>query len=106
MSRFGEHVRRLRLQRGLSLKELARKLGTFKGYVCAIEKDQVNPPSVRFIKKYARLFGEDVRDLVTLAWVDKAPPIIRREAKEFLRWYLERRTSVAEPSRPGDPPKP
>jgi transcriptional regulator with XRE-family HTH domain len=90
MSRFGTHVRKLRTESGLSLAGLARKLGTRKGYVCSIELGRNNPPSVKLIRKYAEVFGVDERDLVMLAWVDKAPPVIRREAEEFQHWYQAR----------------
>jgi hypothetical protein len=43
------------------------------------------------IQKYARVFKQDVRELVALAWVDKAPPLLRREAEAFLRWYQAQR---------------
>ena len=86
MSRFGTLVKELRKQKGLTLEEVAKKLGSHKGYVSGIENDKVNPPSVKIIMKYAKLFGQDARRLVRLAWVDKAPAIIREDAERFLEW--------------------
>lgn len=86
MSHFGELVRRLRKEKGLTLEAVAAKIGTSKGYVSGIENDKVNPPSVKLIKKYAKLFGENPRHLVRLAWVDKTPAIIKVDAEAFLRW--------------------
>ena len=86
MSHFGRLVKELRAERGLSLAQVARRIGSHKGYVSAIENDQVNPPSVRLIKNYAKLFGRDARELARLAWVDKAPEILREDAERFLEW--------------------
>jgi transcriptional regulator with XRE-family HTH domain len=65
---------------------VANKIGSHKGYVSGIENDKVNPPSVKVIKKYAKLFGQDARTLARLAWVDKAPAILREDAEKFLEW--------------------
>lgn len=105
MSRFGDRVRKLRREKGLTLEAVAKRIGSHKGYVSGIENDKVNPPSVKIIEKYAKLFGHDVRMLVRLAWVDKAPAILREDAEKFLEWSLraerspgEKATSSADPS--------
>jgi transcriptional regulator with XRE-family HTH domain len=87
VSHFGDLIKRLRREQGLTLDQVAGKIGSHKGYVSGIENDKVRPPSVKFIKKFARLFRQDPRFLVRLAWVDKAPELIRHEAEEFLRWH-------------------
>ena len=81
MSRFGILVKQLRRERSLTLEEVARKIGSHKGYVSGIENDKVNPPSVKIIQKYAKCFGQDARALERLAWVDKAPAIIKKDAE-------------------------
>jgi transcriptional regulator with XRE-family HTH domain len=86
VSHFGDLVRKLRKEKGLTLEAVAKKIGSHKGYVSGIENDKVNPPSVKIIKKYAKLFGQDARALARLAWVDKAPEILREDAEEFLEW--------------------
>lgn len=86
MSHFGKLVRTLRKERKLTLEEVARKIGTHKGYISGIENDKVNPPSVKIIKKYAKALGQDPKHLVRLAWVDKAPELIREDAERFLDW--------------------
>jgi transcriptional regulator with XRE-family HTH domain len=68
------------------MEALARKLGTHKGYISGIESGKVSPPSVKVIKKYAKVLGQDVKHLVRIAWVDKAPKIIREDAERFLEW--------------------
>ncbi|HLY73912.1 MAG TPA: helix-turn-helix transcriptional regulator, partial [Planctomycetota bacterium] len=86
MSHFGDLVRKLRYEQGLTLEAVAKKIGSHKGYVSGIEAGKVNPPSVKFITKFARAFGQDARALVRLAWVDKAPAILKQDAEDFLRW--------------------
>ncbi len=84
MSNFGELVKRLRKEKGLTLEAVAKKIGSHKGYVSGIENGKVNPPSVKIIRKFAKLFAQDERTLVRIAWVDKAPAIIRDEARRLL----------------------
>ena len=64
---------------------MANKIGSHKGYVSGIENDKVNPPSVRIIKKYAKLFGQNARALARQPWVDKALAILREYAEMFLK---------------------
>ncbi len=84
MSRFGELVKRLRKDRSMTLEQVARKIQSHKGYVSGIENGKVNPPSVKFIKKFARIFQHDEKLMVRLAYVDKAPKLIKEEAKQLL----------------------
>ena len=71
------------------MEALARMLRTHKGYISSIESGKVNPPSVKVIKKFAKVLGQDVKHLVRIAWVDKAPEIIREDAERFLAWCHE-----------------
>lgn len=95
MSHFGDLVWKLRKEKGLTLEAVARSIGTHKGYVSGIENDKVNPPSVKIIKKYAKVFGQNARTLARLAWVDKAPEILREDAQEFLEW-VERKEAASQ----------
>jgi len=52
---------------------VAKKIGSHKGYVSGIENDKVNPPSVKIIKKFAKLFNQDERTLVRIAWATRRP---------------------------------
>ena len=84
MSNFGDLVQRLRKEKGLTLEAVAKKIGSHKGYVSGIENDKVNPPSVKIIRKFAKLFTQDEKTLVRIAWADKAPQMIRDEAQRIL----------------------
>ncbi len=81
MEKFGELLRRLRTEQGYTLDEVAQKIGTHKGYISGIETGSVNPPSVKFIRKIARLLRVEEKDLVMRAWVEKAPEVIREEVR-------------------------
>lgn len=84
MSDFGDLVKRLRKGRGMTLEQVARKIGSHKGYVSGIENGKVNPPSVKFIRKFARIFEHDEREMVRIAYLDKAPKTIRDEIRTLL----------------------
>lgn len=98
MSHFSDLVRTLRKEKGLTLEQVAKRIGSHKGYVSGIENNKVNPPSVKIIKKYAKLFDQDARALARLAWVDKAPEILKQDAEDFLRWCETRIKSEPRPA--------
>lgn len=50
----------------------------------------MNPPSVKMIHRFAKAYDQDPRHLIRLAWIDKAPALIRKDAEEFLTWYRGR----------------
>jgi transcriptional regulator with XRE-family HTH domain len=57
MQRFGEKLRTLRLQRGMSVRELTSALGyTGHGYVYNVETGK-KKPNVEFVLKVAQLFN-------------------------------------------------
>jgi transcriptional regulator with XRE-family HTH domain len=84
MSRFGDLVKQLRKERSMTLEQVARKIQSHKGYVSGIENGKVNPPSVKFIRKFARIFGYDEKQMVRMSYVDKAPKLIKDEATVIL----------------------
>lgn len=84
MSSFGDLIKKLRKDRGMTLEQVARKIGSHKGYVSGIENGKVNPPSVKFIRKFARIFQYDEKDMVRMATIDKAPVIVRDEFRSAL----------------------
>lgn len=68
----------------MTLEAVAKKIGSHKGYISGIENGKVNPPSLKIIRKFCRLFSQDEKTMVRIAWVDKAPPILKEEARQFL----------------------
>ncbi|MDM5153911.1 helix-turn-helix domain-containing protein [Bacillus sp. DX1.1] len=52
---IGERIKRLRLQRGISLTELAEKAGVAKSYISSIERNLQKNPSIQFLEKIANV---------------------------------------------------
>jgi transcriptional regulator with XRE-family HTH domain len=72
-------MRFLRGASGLTLDQVARAVGSRKGYVSSIETGQMRPPSSKFISRFARLYSVDEKELLRLAYAEKAPELIRDE---------------------------
>lgn len=90
---FGERLRELREQRGLTQKELAELLEVSPSYVNKVERERLHfgdYPSAKFIHKLADELGADEDELMLLA--DKVPERIRKriqERPEFFRALVE-----------------
>ena len=46
--------------------------------------DRERTPILKIIKKFAKLFGQDERTLVRIAWAHKAPTILREDAQRVM----------------------
>lgn len=77
---FGKHVKMLRQRHGWTLEKTAKKLGTHKGYVSGIENNKVNPPAVKMLRRYAKIFGmtpgEELQ-LLAKGCIEKLPSELR-----------------------------
>ena len=86
---FGGLVRRLRLDAGIGLRELAKMIGKSPSYMSEIESGRVPPPSAPMIIDIADAIGGDRNEL--LAAASKVDPLLadyvahRPEAADFLR---------------------
>jgi len=76
---FGRRLRDLRKQKGMTLETLATKIGSSKGYLSGIENEKVNPPTEKFVRKLARIFGQDEVGFLKLAYLDKIPRSLQPE---------------------------
>lgn len=64
MQRFGEKLRNLRSQRGMTLKSLAQALGhKAHGYISEIESGK-KVPTVQFVLSVSHLFGVSTDELL------------------------------------------
>ncbi|MBY0595685.1 helix-turn-helix domain-containing protein [Bacillus bingmayongensis] len=61
---IGERIKRLRLQRGISLTELAEKAGVAKSYISSIERNLQKNPSIQFLEKIANVLQIPVDTLL------------------------------------------
>ena len=70
-SAFGHKIKALRFARRLTLEQVAKRIGSHKGYVSGIENDKVNPPSPKIIRRIAKLFNEPYEVLLAQAELQK-----------------------------------
>lgn len=80
---FGDRVRELREQFGITQKELAQRLNVSASYVNKVEKGRLHfgdYPSAKFIHKIAAELDADEDELLLLA--DKVPEAILRRIQE------------------------
>ncbi len=80
MCELGERLRRAREEKGLSLKEAARRLALKASVLEALEEcrfqDLPEPPLARgYLRRYARLLGLDPEPLLALYPLPKEPPL-------------------------------
>ena len=73
---FGDHLRGLRKQAGLSQRELAAQAGIDFTYLSKIENGRVDPPGEATMRAIARALGVDAEDL--LARARKMPRDLKR----------------------------
>ncbi len=64
MSEFGQRLRDLRKQQGISQRDLASQVGINWTYVCKIETGQIAPPSEDVIRRIAQVLDADANDLI------------------------------------------
>jgi transcriptional regulator with XRE-family HTH domain len=80
---FGERIRQLRRQQGLTQRGLAKSIGVSDTYISKVENENLhfgNYPSEKFIHKLAEVLDADEEELLLLA--DKVPAVIRKRVRE------------------------
>ena len=61
---FGQNIKELRVEKNMSQKMLAEKIGVTQGAVYFWEKE-INEPTVGYIIKLAKVFGVSIDDLLS-----------------------------------------
>jgi XRE family transcriptional regulator of biofilm formation len=61
---IGKRIQKLRLEKKLSLSELADRAGVAKSYLSTIERDIQTNPSIQFLEKVSAVLGIDVQTLI------------------------------------------
>lgn len=100
---IGERIKKLRLQRKMSLSELAEKAGVAKSYLSSIERNLQSNPSIQFLEKISSVFnvsihyfvhGNDHISKINLdeEWAELVKDamesgVSKEEFKEFLDFY-------------------
>ncbi len=67
MEKFGQYLRRLRLEQKLSLREVAQQAGISNSYIALIEKGLRKSPGAEILKKLAPIYDVPVKDLLKAA---------------------------------------
>jgi len=62
---FGKRIQKKRLEKGLSITELAERAGVAKSYLSYIERDLQTNPSIQFLEKIAAVLQVDVQTLLS-----------------------------------------
>lgn len=79
MTPFGEKLRRLRLQRGITQKEMATALGTSAAYLSALEHGRRGVPTWPMLQKiigYFNVIWDEAEELQRLAAISDPRPVI------------------------------
>ncbi|MBI1249030.1 helix-turn-helix domain-containing protein [bacterium] len=85
---FGERVRELRKQRGLTQQKLAVLLEVSLSYISKVENERLNAgdyPSEAFVLKLAKALDADEDELLLLT--DRVPEVIRKRIQEQPRAF-------------------
>lgn len=61
---IGERIKKLRLQHGISLTELAERAGIAKSYISSIERGLQSNPSIQVLEKIASVFNTTAENLL------------------------------------------
>src|SRR5271166_5255439 len=80
----GDHIRRFREERGLSLSQLATDAGVSKGYLWNLENDQeARRPSADTLYSVAKALGVTMSDLMGRKLLPAATPHVPQSLQEF-----------------------
>ncbi|MCM3217367.1 MULTISPECIES: helix-turn-helix domain-containing protein [Niallia] len=61
---IGDRVKKLRLEKRMSLSELAEQAGVAKSYLSSLERNLQSNPSIQFLEKIASVFNVPVDHLI------------------------------------------
>ncbi|MBO8172210.1 MAG: helix-turn-helix domain-containing protein [Bacillaceae bacterium] len=107
---IGKRIKQKRLEKGLSLSELADRAGVAKSYLSSIERDIQSNPSIQFLEKVARVLdvsvetflnpeNESLDEELDQEWLELAREAMDsgiskdqfREFLEFQKWQKNRK---------------
>lgn len=71
MTTIGEKIRALRVEKGLSVNEFARKSGVSKSYISNIEREVQKNPSLIVMGKLAKTLDVSLEELLTHKYADE-----------------------------------
>jgi transcriptional regulator with XRE-family HTH domain len=98
MVNVGKKIQTLRLEKGLTLPELAAKAGVSKGFVFQIEDDEKTNPSLETLNKIARALDVTLAELLQKATVQaKRVIIVPEDVEPSLKEFIDERHAQGRP---------
>ena len=94
--KVGKRIRALRIEKGMSLPDLAEKAGVSKGFLSQLENDEDANPSLDLLNKVAKALGVTLATLLDLDST-KARRIIPEELEPGLKDFIEESHSQKNP---------
>jgi transcriptional regulator with XRE-family HTH domain len=84
-SRFGAHLRKLRVQQGVGLRKLAMAIGISPTYLSKVERAEMPPPAERQVVALAEALGQDSDVLLGMAGrvASDLPAIIKKHPRKY-----------------------
>lgn len=97
-AQFGDTVRRLRVEKGISLRKFAEKVEMSPTYLSKVERNEFKPPGEKKVRAIAKELGQDPDALLGLAgrFAEDLVPIIKRHPKEMATFLRAARGLSAE----------
>ncbi|OCA83106.1 transcriptional regulator [Bacillus sp. FJAT-27225] len=103
---IGDRVKKIRMERKMSLSELAEQAGVAKSYISSLERNLQRNPSIQFLEKISAVLGVPVdhlihespsdeeldRDWMNLVKEAMDSGVSKEQFREFLefnRWRIE-----------------
>ena len=62
--KFGEHIKRLRIENRLSLRQVEKEVGISNSYLYQIERGERNPPKPEVLKKLVAPYNVNLASLM------------------------------------------
>ena len=97
MQTFGQAIRQLRMERGLTQRVVAAAVGVDFTYLSKLENDRGEPPSEKLVRELARVLDGEPEELLALAgWI---PGELRERAQTDVNFarFLRRLPTLDQP---------
>ncbi len=99
MKTFGETLKVARLERRLTLVQVAKACKTHKGYISGIERGNVNAPSAKVVARLCKYLDLDYQRMLAMGWWEKRPKALTLEAAVgFLNQAILAREAAQQPA--------
>jgi transcriptional regulator with XRE-family HTH domain len=84
-SRFGAHLRKLRVKRGIGLRKLAMTIGISPTYLSRVEQGKMPPPAEKQVVALAKILGQDKDVFLGMAGrvASDLPAIIQKNPSKY-----------------------